>query len=665
MTTSTVLGSCHHDCPDTCGWVVTIEDGQAVKLRGNPEHPFSQGELCPKVNRFLQRVDADDRVLHPLIRTGPKGAGEFRQASWPEALSLIAGRVEGVISEHGGAAILPWNDAGTQGLIQMSSLDRRLFAHLGASRLTGSICGNTAKAGTAATYGSGRSADPMDVRYAEVVILWGTNTKLTNRHLWPFIEEARANGAEVIVIDPLRTITADAADWFIQPLPGTDVALMLAMMHVLIRDGLVDEYYVSQYSTGYDDLAAHVAEWTPPRAAAACGLTTETVERLAALYGSTKRTFLRTLIGAEHHHNGAMFFRTMACLPILTGAFQTHGGGLSRSVGSWNSLHVDATVYDPVDPQTTRQINMNHLGSALTDPAIGLYALFVWGGNPVVSIPNSGDIRRGLARDDLFTVVSEQFITDTAKYADVVLPATTQIEQFDLVPSWGSFYLGWNEQAIAPRGEAVPNTEMWRRLARAMDISDPLFELDDVALIHLALHGIDVDLLRKQGFLRYDLPEVFLPYAGGGFATTDGRAALRADGMEALGLPVLPTYAPPPAPSAQYPLRLLTPKTHTRFLNSTYSQHHGPMEDGPYVELSAADAADRGVAEGDDVAVSNDHGSLTLKVRVSDRVGPGLAAIPWGWWGEAANVNVLTNCDDTDWGGGAAFNDTHVEVSRR
>jgi anaerobic selenocysteine-containing dehydrogenase len=663
--TLTVLGSCHHDCPDTCGWVVTVEDGVATKMRGNPEHPYSRGELCPKVNRFLNRVNADDRVLHPLIRTGAKGAGEFRQATWPEALELIAQRVTAVVDSHGGEAILPWNSAGTQGLIQMSSLDRRLFAKLGASRMGGSICGNTAKAGTALTYGSGKSADPLDVVHAEVILIWGTNTRLTNRHLWPFIEEAKAAGAQIVVIDPLRTLTAEGADWFIQPLPGTDVALMLAMMHVLIRDGLVDDDYVAAHSVGFDDLAAQVADWTPERAAGECGLEASDIERLAALYGSTKRAFIRTMIGAEHHANGAMFFRTLACLPVLTGSWTVQGGGLSRSVGTWAGLHIDDSVYDSPEPHLTRSLNMNNLGRDLLDPAVGVHALFIWGGNPVVTIPNAGDIRRGLARDDLFTVVSEQFLTDTAIYADVVLPAAMQIEQFDVVPSWGSFYTGWNEKATEPLGEAVPNTEMWRRIARALNITDPLFDLDDLALIDIALHGLDVEMLRKQGFMRHDVPEVFLPFAEGGFDTPNGKALLRADSMVSLGLPALPTYTPPPMSSAspEFPLNLMTPKVHSRFLNSTYSGHHGSMETGPYVELSALDASARSVADGELVNVWNGRGSLTVPVRISDRVRPGLVAIPWGWWGEAHNVNALTSDVATDWGGGAAYSDTMVQIA--
>ncbi len=663
MTTRTVLGTCHHDCPDSCGWVVTVTDGQAVKLRGNPDHPYSRGELCPKVNRLLDRVHTPDRLLHPLIRTGPKGAGEFRQASWDEALALVAERVGAVIAEHGGEAVLPFWDAGTQGVIQMTCLDRRFFAHLGASRPVGSICGATAGAGTASTYGTGRAADPMDVVHAEVVVLWGTNTRLTNRHLWPFVEEARRAGARIVVIDPLRTLTAEAADWFLQPLPGTDVALMLGVMHVLIRDDLIDHDYVSAHAEGFDDLAARVREWTPDRVAEACGLAPTDVEELAQLIGSTKRTFIRTLIGAEHHESGAMFFRTLACIPVLTGAWTVQGGGFSRSTGIWATQHVDGSVFDPVDSPSTRPVNVNHLGRELTTPATGIHALFVWCVNPVVSFPQANLIKQGLAREDLFTVVSEQFMTDTARFADVVFPAATQIEQLDLVESWGSMHIGYNDQAIEPRGEAVPNTELWRRLARAFAITDPLFELDDSALIALALRGHDIDELRSRGWAAHDLPRPHLPYATGGFATASGKASLRNDGLAALGHDPLPAYTPPPAATEHHPLRLQTPKTHTRFLNSTYSHHHGAMEDGPYVELDPADAAARGIAEGDLVRVHNDAGSLDLPARFTGRVRSGVVAVPWAWWGDAANVNALTSDAPTDWGGGVAYSDTLVEVT--
>jgi anaerobic selenocysteine-containing dehydrogenase len=666
VATSIVLGTCHHDCPDSCGWVVTVEDGKAVKLRGNPDHPFSRGELCPKVNRLLERVYHTDRVLHPLIRTGPKGAGEFRQASWDEALGLVAAHLHQVLADHGGEAIVPWGDAGTQGLIQMSSLDRRFFARLGASRQVGSLCGATAGAGMAATVGSRRGADPMDVRFAKLVLLWATNTFLTNRHLWPFIEEARSGGAKVVVIDPIRTITADKADWFIQPLPGTDVALMLAMMQVLIRDDLVDHEYIEHHATGFDRLAERVAEWSPDRAGEVCGLDPSVIETLAHEYGTTTPAFIRTLIGAEHHEQGAMFFRVLNCLPVLTGSWKERGGGLSRSVGVYWEERVDESVFDV--PTDTRSVNMNELGTALTDPAMGVHALFVWNGNPVVSVPNAGAVRRGLEREDLLTVVSEQFITDTAMYADVVFPATTQIEQTDMVGSWGHLYLGWNHPAIEPLGEAVPNTELWRRLARAMGFDDPEFDIDDETLIRSALPDIDLDLLRKQGFLRLDLPEELLPYKQGRFATPDGKAALYSDALAEAGHDPLPAYRPategPGGPLYRdYPLVLLSPKNHTRFLNSTYSKHHADRETGPYVEIDPVDASARGIEEGDLVRVWNQRGELSLPARISARLRPGVVSIPWAWWGPEANVNILTSATPTDWGGGVSYFDTLVEAA--
>ena len=669
MAARTVLGTCHHDCPDTCGWVVTVEDDKAVKLRGNPDHPYSRGELCPKVNRFIDRVYHPDRLLHPMIRVGPKGEGRFRQATWDEALTTIADRLQDVIATHGGESILPWWDAGTQGLIQMSSLDRRFFARLGASRLTGSLCGATAKAGLAATYGSGKSADPMDVRFAKFIVLWGTNTRLTNRHLWPFIEEARKKGAEVVVIDPIRTMTAGSADWFIQPLPGTDVALMLATMNVLVTDGLVDREYVDRHANGYDDLVKRVGEWPAHRAATICGIDQDEILRFARAYGTRHPTFIRTLIGAEHRERGAMFYRTLACLPVLTGAWKERGGGLSRSVGVWSEEQTNDSVFDVASD--TRQISMNHLGRVLTDPAMEIHALFVWNGNPLVSVPNAARTRVGMARQDLFTVVSEQFMTDTARYADVLLPATTELEHLDVIPSWGHLYLGWNHPAIPPVGEAVPNTELWRRLAHAMGLDDPEFDLDDEALIRAALVDVDVELLQKQGWVRLDLPEDLRPYANGGYATASGKAELRADGLVSIGQDPLPSYVPSregpggdPDLFGKYPLVLLTPKNHTRFLNSSYSGHHGHYEKGPFVEIDAVDAASRGISDGDVVSIRNDRATLHLPAQISQRLRPGVVAVPWGWWGEAANVNALTNDTLTDWGGGVAYFDTLVEVSR-
>jgi anaerobic selenocysteine-containing dehydrogenase len=682
--TRIVLGTCHHDCPDSCGWEVSVENGVAVKLRGNSEHPFSQGELCPKVNRFLERVYSPERILYPLTRTGPKGSGEFRQISWDEALALVAQRIHGVIDDFGGEAVMPWGSAGTQGLIQMNSLDRRFFAKIGSSRQVDSLCGATAKAGASLTLGSPLSSDPMDIEFSQLILLWGTNTRLANRHLWPFIEKARARGAKVVVIDPLRTMTAESADVFVQPLPGTDVALMLAMMHILIRDDLVDRDYLERYTDGFDELSVQVAEWTPLRAAQVCGISVDDIESLAHDYGTIRPSFIRTLIGAEHRQHGAMFFRTLSCLPMLVGAWREKGGGFARSVGSYAAVNVDDSVFT-VDSlsagQERRPLSMNEIGQVLNDQNLdpAVKALFVYNGNPLVTAPNAELIRRGLEREDLFTVVSEQFMTDTARYADVIFPACTQIEQVDVVPAWGHLYLGWNEKAIEPLGESVPNTELWRRLALAMGFSEPeLFE-DDESLIASALHNLDLDQLRTTGFVRLSLPEDLLPYAQGGFATASGKAALINHSLPAVGMPALPTYEVGDEMQGginsqdMYPLSLMSPKTHVRFLNSSYSHlaHHCDPEGEMYCELDLSDAASRGIQDGDRVRVFNGRGSLDVVAQVKSsggRVRSGLVLVPYGWVGartkDMKTVNALTNDQAADFGGGVAFYDTMVQVEK-
>lgn len=661
---------------------MTVENGRAVSMRGNPDHPYSQGELCPKVNRFLDRVYSPDRIVTPLIRTGAKGEAQFRAASWDEALGLVAERVGEIVHNWGGQAVVPWGDAGTQGSLMMNSLDRRFFARLGSSVQVDSLCGAAALSGTAAALGSPLTCDPLDVRFADLIFLWGTNTRLTNRHLWPFIEEARARGARVIVIDPVRTITADAADQFVQPLPGTDVALMLAMMHVLVRDDLVDHDYVQRHTTGFDELVRHVADWTPARASAVCGIDADVIEQLARDYGNTQKAFIRTLIGAEHREHGAQFFRTLVCLPTLTGSWKHKGGGFSRSVGSYNNAFLDDDSFSAphlAAGKPRRPISMNQIGRALTDPNLDppVKALFVYNGNPVATAPEAATIARGLQRDDLFTVVSEQFMTDTARFADVIFPATTQIEQNDVVTAWGHLYLGFNHQAIEPVGESVPNTELWRRLSRAMGFTEPeLFESDE-SLLAKYLANVDADTLRRDAVIHLPLPDDLRPYADGGFATPSGRFEFASAHLEAQGHGRLPEYRTPvegpggPA-SATYPLVLMSPKIHQRFLNSSYSHldAHANPEGEMYCELTTTDAAARKISDGDRVRVFNDRDSIDVVARVTatPRTRDGMVIVPFGWtWSRTRDrktVNVLTSDTLTDWGGGVAYYDTLVQVER-
>ena len=698
MTTRTVNGTCHHDCPDSCGWTVTVDDDAgpapvAVKLRGNPEHPYSAGELCPKVNRFLDRVYAPDRVLTPLRRVGPKGSGEFEQVTWDVALAEIAERLHEVIDTHGAEAVLPYSDAGNQSLLSMMGINGRLFAHMGASKLERALCGPTVGAGMRMTNGSGRGMDALELEHAKLIILWATNTKLTNRHLWPTIERARAQGARLIVIDPLRTLTAEAigadrGDQFIQPLPGTDIAMMLAMMHVIIRDGLTDDDWIAEHTEGFDELCAAVADWTPQRAATATGLSAAVIEQLAVDYATVRPAGIRTLIGAEHHENGAMFHRTLACLPALTGAWAERGGGIAKSVGSYSEGLVDGVALMRPDLERAggrpepRTLNMSLLGEILTAPHAGadtgpgVHALINWNCNPLVTVPNAELIRQGLERDDLFTVVHEQFLTDTARYADIVLPATMQIETDDVVLPWGHLWIGWNGAAVDPPGETCSNTEMFRRIAAAMGYTEPALFDDDLTLLRDALPTLDLAELRKVGWVRAPYPDDGRPFGDGHFDTPSGRAHLASDVLERMGQPRVPVYVAPregpggdPGLLERFPLQLLTPKHHSRFLNSSYSDlpKHGPAEGGPFVELVAADADARGLVDGAVARVWNDRASVSVPVRITERLRPGVVAIPFGWWSrhhpDGRVANSLTNDTLTEWGGGVAYSDTLVQVS--
>ena len=679
--TKTVHGVCHHDCPDSCGWTVTVEGTVggyvATKMRGNPAHPFSQGELCPKVNRFLERVYSPDRVLTPLRRTGSKGSGEFAPITWPEALSEIAERFSAIVKTYGGEAIAPFSSAGNQSVLALNA-HQRFMARIGASRQIDSVCGASAGAGFAMTYGSPRGADPVELRHAKCVVLWGTNTRLTNRHLWPFVEQARANGATIICIDPLKTITAESSDWHIQPNPGTDVALMLGLVNQFVRNGHVDHDYVDQHSVGFDELATEAAAWDLDRTAEVCGLSVEQIQRLAYMLGTTPPVHFRTLIGAEHREHGATFFRMIAALPVVLGSWRLRGGGASRSVGTYTEslLEAIAPVPWPEGPRP-RALSMNQIGRWLNDAQLDppVKALMVWSANPVVTIPNSEGTRRGLARDDLFMVAHEQFVTDTVRYADIVLPATTHIEASDVIPSWGSMHLNWNEAAIAPVGESVSNTELFRRLSQAMGFTEPEFMLTDEELLANAFANTDalgpitLAALREVGTMRIDVPDDFRPYANGGFATSTGKAELASSSMASLGHGRVPAFVALPVNSA-YPLVLMTPKIHTRFLNASYAHlpNHGGREGEPFVELSAVDAADRDVNEGDEVEVFNGQASLRLRARIGTIVRPGLVIVPYGWnvaaHADGKSANALTNDTPVNWGGGVSFSDTRVEVRR-
>jgi anaerobic selenocysteine-containing dehydrogenase len=670
-----VRGACGHDCPDTCAWTVDVRDGTAVALSGDPAHPFTRGTLCAKVNHYLERVYHPDRVLHPLKRVGAKGEGRFERVSWEAALSDIASRWQAIAAESGAEAILPHSSAGTQGLIQTSSIDQRLFGSMGCSGLDRKICGAVAAAGLSSTIGTGTGIDPEDVVHSRYIVLWGTNTIVTNLHFWPLVHDAQRRGAKVVVVDPIRTRTAESADWHVQLKPGTDGALALAMMHVIVRDGLVDRDYVSQHAVGYDALVERVRHYAPDRVSDVVGLPAADIERFAREYATTVPSLLRPLIGPEHHRNGAMQFRTLACLPVLIGAWKHRGGGLARSTHmlQFAALAMDRVAMPEVEKPGVRVLNMRDIGRDLCNRELQplVRSLIVYAANPMVSMPNQQRIREGLLRDDLFTIVHDLFVTETARYADYLLPATSQIEHLDLSPAWGHLYLALNQPAIPPRGESVSNTELFRRLAAALGRTEPyLFESDESMLRaalssgHPWLDGITYERLCEEGYVRLNRPDDWRPFADGGFPTRSGKAELYSEALAAAGHDPLPS---PGDIATGEGLQLISGKQ-LHFLNSGYNNmdRHRRRAGALFVEIHAEDARSRGVATGDTVVVRNARGEVRAECRVSDRVRPGVVWMPFGGLtdadGQRLSINVLTAEEPTDWGGGSGLYDAFVEI---
>ena len=681
-------GACPHDCPDRCAWVVTVQGDRAVNLVGDPNHPFTRGTLCAKVNHYLDRVYSPDRVLHPLRRTGAKGAGEFERVSWDHALDEIATRLQHIVADDGPSAILPYSFAGTQGTIQRDGMSGRFFSRLGATRLERGICGDTGSAGIEATMGSTVGMLPEDLALSRFIILWGTNTIVTNLHLWPFIRQAQAAGARVVVIDPLKTRTAAAADWHVRPMPGTDAALALGIMSVIVSEQLYDAAYVSAHTLGFDALRSRLAEYAPERAAALTGLEADEIVRLARAYATTRPAAIRMLIGMEHHATAEMSFRAISCLPALVGAWRERGGGLLHHTMAFHTqaLNGRALRMPELENRSTRIVNMVQLGRTLTDPSLDppIRALIVYNSNPATTAPNQNLVLQGLRREDLFTVVHEQFLTDTARYADYVLPSTTELEHWDLFTSWGHTYMTLNRPAIAPCGEAIPPTELFRRLAARMGLQERYLQESDEDLIktalaseHPYLHGIDFDRLLDTGWAPLNIPQGWLPYAAGQFPTPSGKCEFYSATLAARGLDPLPVYLPAdespagnPEHAARYPLTLLTPKSALHFLNSSYanSPYHLRAERTPYLDIHPMDAASRGIGEGDWVRVTNDRGKVELPARVNDRVRPGVVAMPSGWWASlspgGSSANALTPDGLSMWGGGGDFHDALVAVER-
>ncbi|HST10099.1 MAG TPA: molybdopterin-dependent oxidoreductase [Terriglobales bacterium] len=692
-----VHAACPHDCPDACGVLITVEDGRATKIQGDPNHPVTRGFLCAKVSKYLDRVYSPGRVLYPMRRVAPKGAGskdvsDFQQISWEVAFSEIATRFKSIASEFGGEAILPYSYGGTLATLSVSSMDRRFFHRLGASQLERSICSAAGEAGLRSVTGAKLGTEPEQFKHSRYILAWGANIHGNNVHLWPFIEEARRAGAQLVVIDPYKTRTAKCADWYLPINPGTDAALALSMMHVIIGEGLHDADYISKYTVGFEQLQEKVKSYAPEKVAKWTGISEGDIRKLARHYATQRPGVIRVNYGVQRSEGGGMATRAIAMLPCITGSWKEVGGGLQLSLSGAFGLQRNALDRPELMQgslgRPARVVNMVELGKALnslTDPPVK--ALFVYNSNPAAVCPDHNEVIRGLRRPDLFTVVHEQFFTDTADYADIVLPATTFFEQKDLQTAYGHYYLQMSNQAIDPLGECRSNVEMFRGLAQAMSYEDACFrdsvdEMIDQALDspNPWLKAIDRARLEQEGHLRLnfangshsgpkDVP--FLPFAQGGFQTPSGKAELYNGALIAQGLDPVAEFIPPEesrhSQAAQsFPLELLARKA-DNFLNSTFSNLPSVqvMEEPGLLEIHPNDATQRGIRDGDPVRVFNRRGEQVLRARVNGAVQPGVVAAALNWaklTPGGSNINVLTSEKLTDMGNSATFYSVLVEV---
>jgi anaerobic selenocysteine-containing dehydrogenase len=682
-----VRGACPHDCPDTCATLTTVENGRATRIQGDPDHPFTQGFLCTKVNRYIERTYHTDRLLAPMRRVGPKGSGEFVETTWDEALSAIAERLNAIRnSAHGPQAILPYSYAGTMGYLQGESMDRRFFHLIGASKLDRTICATAGMMGMGMTVGASIGADADEVPNSDLILLWGTNTLTSNPHLWPKILEARAKGTPVICIDPIRTRTAEQCDEWIGIRPGTDAALALGMMHVLFAEGLQDDDYLARHTLGAEQLRERATEYPPERVAQITGIPAARITELARQYGKAKAAFVRINYGLQRHGGGAMAVRTIACLPAVTGHWRRPGGGVQLSSSANFAFDKQTLQREDLSPAGTRTINMSLLGQALTAPDAGVggppvQAMVVYNSNPAAIAPDHMEVIRGLKRDDLFVVVLEHFRTDTCEYADWILPATTQLEHWDVHLSYGHLYATLNRPAIAPIGQALPNTEIFRRLAAAMGLEHPCLTDDDVTLVKQALGSGDPKMetvtwesLTEHGWARLNVPKPYAPFAEGAFRTPSGKCEFYSERMKAMGLDPLPTFTPPheypesaPELAAKYPITLISSPAH-QFLNSTFV-NIGALQRAarePEVALHPRDAERRGIADGAMVMVENDRGHFRARAKLREGIREGVAWAPGVWWAKLSpdgrNVNATTSQRLTDMGAGPVFYDNLVEI---
>ena len=689
-----IRGACPHDCPDTCAIITEVDQKRAVNFYADSVQPITQGWLCAKVRPYLEHIYHPDRLLYPLRRVGPKGSGQWERISWETAVGEIADRWREIIARYSAAAILPYSYSGTLGLVQMAVSSARLWNRLGASQLERSICGAAAEYAVEATLGARRSPAYADVAHSRLVIIWGHNPVSTAPHFMPFLTQARRNGCQVVVIDPRRTRTAQVADLHLAPRPGTDGALALGLAHIIVSQEQHNESWLNAYTVGWPQLRERLAEYTPARVAAVTGLPVETIIDLAHRYAETRPGLIKIADGLQRHRNGGQTVRAICALPALTGQYGRLGGGLAYSTSGYVRWDSEAVNHWSDCPPPARSVNMNRLGTALlgeiTDPPI--MSLYVFGANPAASSPNTGRIVQGLQRDDLFTVVHELFLTDTATYADIVLPATSQLEQTDLHKAYGHTMLTYNHPAIAPLGEGKSNWAVMGLLARALNFDelwlhqtpDEVIEevLSATAVGNPALRGLTLAQLKADGAVLLNLEQA-VPFADLHFPTPSGKVELYASSLAEAGLDPLPGWpgpeqaemveqddvSTPVSGVTSPPLTLLSGAAH-HFVSSSLANQAGLLrrEGQPFVEIHPTDAAARHIADGDLVIVENGRGWCKLRAVVTNTVRPGVLVSPKGRWGkfdpfgDGRNVNWTTSDALGDMAGQSTFHSNQVWI---
>jgi anaerobic selenocysteine-containing dehydrogenase len=688
--TIVVKAACPHDCPDTCAMEVTVEERAgkrvAIKVAGAAAHGPTAGVLCTKVSKYLERTYHPDRLLHPLRRVGRKGEGKFERASWGQAIEDIAARLK-KIAAIDPQRIVPYSYAGTMGLVQGESMAQRFFHKLGASLLDRTICATAGAEAMNYTLGTRTGPDVENFQDARLIVFWGTNAIASNLHLWTRAQEAKRRGAKLVAIDPYRSLTAEKCHQHIALLPGTDGALALGLMHVLIREGWLDRDYIARHTLGFEQLAERARQFDPARVASICGIESSEVEQLAHDYWHIRPAAIRLNYGMQRAAGGGNAVRAVACLPALAGHWRDPAGGALLSTSGMFNVDTDA-LYRPdlLAGRRPRTINMSTIGRDLLHAGppnrVPIEALIVYNSNPVAVAPQSREVAAGFAREDLFTVVLEHFQTDTADYADYLLPATTQLEHVDVVKPYGHLYVMANNQAIDPVGEALPNSEIFRRLARAMGFTDPCFSETDEEIAAQAFRKAgptahyDWNIAKREGWQRINVPASYAPFAEGGFPTPSGKCEFFSQRLADLGLDPLPGYVPPhegptsnAALAARYPLAMISPPARN-FLNSTFVnvQSLRNTEGEPTLEIHPDDAAARGIPDGATVRVFNERGELRLRAVVTDRARRGVVVALSIWWKKLArdgrNANELTSQALTDIGRAPTFYDCLVEVER-